>query len=246
MKIAHLVCAVDKHSSNLPPLIKSLRELYPNDDIKVVNFYSEDEASLVRSVCDKISCDFESFKMPKEIGDRVSCNESLAMLVISESFYARGYDKVFLLHGDIDVFDDYTKKFDCGDEMWSVAAPLIDYTSPKTTKELSLAWEYLSKYNSWEIGNGTSLRLTQSCVLINKKFIDEILRKHFNIFTYFNLMLSNIHPCGDCGMFDWKSFGYSPRPILNQISFEMRWMNGMNSSELKRVYKDLSYIHYGL
>lgn len=246
-KTIHIICGIDRHCEYIKSSIKKIKELYPLDDIYICNFNSGESQKKLPLISKQLNIQYKEFVLPSINKSRLVCSEILAMLVISNYFYELEYENVYLLHGDLEILGNYTESFsNISIKNWSVAVPLIDFTNPREKEFLIKLWEHSKYLNSNSIENSSTARLTQSCLIFNYKFIQEIKKQFSSIENYFNFMLKNSSSYGDCGLFDCNHLGFNVYPILNPISFENKWFNKISRNDLKTKFPDVKYIHYGL
>lgn len=247
-KSIHIICAVDKHCKYVTNSVEKIKNLFPLDDIHVCNFNSGNSQLQLKSLCEKENFKFREFLFEPITKSRLVCNEIIAMLKISDFFYKEEYERVFLLHGDIEILQNYKEDFNKIpiNKKWSVAAPLIDFTQPREEEYLNKLWENSKNIFSKNIETHSIARLTQSCLVFNPLFIKEINKNFLSIDDYFLNMFRDSSPYGDCGLFDCNHLGFEVYPILNPISFEKKWLSMVTEEDFEKKFKNIKYIHHGL
>jgi hypothetical protein len=246
LKRIHIVLSIDKHIKFLKNALEKIKNIYPNDQVYLCNFNSGDHPIKLPLIAKKLNINYKTFVFPRVEKDRLVCAEIFAMLKISSYFYNLGYDEVYLLHGDIEIIGDYTESFNnFKKENWSVIVPLINFLQPLDKTSLQNLWLHNQNYSSQNIEKYSIARLTQSCLIFNKKYINEI-QKNFNSFEdFFKDQFLNSSLYGDCALFDCNHFGFSVSPILTPISIEKRWLQNDSKILLKKEFETVKYIHIG-
>jgi hypothetical protein len=174
-------------------------------------------------------------------GSEFHCCEILGLLSVSKHFYDLGYKKVFILHNDMFVFKDfigvYSKNM-CGN--WSFILPFIDIDKGAGLKT---DYERILSTNSYDIKK-TPYRLTQTIVLLNKSFVNDVYKTYTNNDSLWKSVFSKISMYGDVGLFGIASdfLGYKASPIFGRVESSLRWDS--EDVVLKEIEdKNIYYIH---
>jgi hypothetical protein len=137
-------------------------------------------------------------------------------------FYGLGYNEVYLLHNDMFIFRDFLPRYKNNMiNNWNFITPFVNIDPPP------LKFEEVLKYNNMQISKLPS-RLSQTAVIFNPKFIDDVYKKYSDEETMWNKVFKKLDMHGDVGLFHVANgfMGYQGKPIIDEIQVSDRFYKG--------------------
>lgn len=246
MKSVHVICAVDCHIPYLKYSLDRLKNLYPNDDFAISSYHMIQFPNLeLGNFC--IENNILYYDAPQDFSIPILpyC-EIVGIMEISHHFYQLDYDRVYLLHNDLVIFQDYKPEIEKNMlDKWSVICPLISCNSEE--KDWSTVWEKIKKLDSKTIERFVPFRLTLSLLTFNKIFLNEILLNYDSFKSFYLKEMITSSPYGDCGLFDIDCFGFESKPILDSnFLLEGCWFSSKQEIiDFVKNNNQYKYMHLG-
>ena len=210
MKTAMIVCGIDDHLPRIKKAVENIRAIFEDDvDIGISTFGGPrlKASNLLKEYAAQHKLLFYDAPRQKWVtrAREFHCCEVIGMLTASKHFYDKGYDRVYLLHNDIVIKQDFRKLIELGlKNGWSFVAP-VRKTVVRDHISLDLPTSEALQLHSHQLAM-TTTRISQECVLLNKKFIDAMYGTYgteeqmwLKLFVY-----SNMH--GDLALADLQHF----------------------------------------
>lgn len=235
MKRIFVLCGIDSHLPRVENCLKSIKFIYKDSiDIGISTFGNRKQPPSKKLKEYSENMGFIFYDCPRQkfspLNREFHCCEILGMLSMFKYYYSLGYDEVYLLHNDMFIFRDFLPRYAKNmKNNWCFITPFVNIDPPP------MKFEDVIKYSNMKIKDLPS-RLSQTVVIFNPKFINDIYNRYKTEEIMWNEIFKKLDMHGDVGLFYLaKGFmEYKGNPIVEEIQTSLRFFKGNMVNEIIR------------